>query len=97
MNAEGADLEPGPEGEVDAVQVVIQAGDAPLVHDELVVVVDAYHEQQTQDVPGFLQTTSPLACYCKHVAARQTAAQHGTKQHISHSATRQSRRRHSRS
>ena len=54
----GAYLEPGPESEVDAIQVVIQARYAPLVHDELVVVVDANHEQQAQDVPGFLHSTS---------------------------------------
>ena len=49
-------LEPGPQSEVDPVQVVIQAGDAPLVHDQLVVVVDADHDQQTQDVPRLLHT-----------------------------------------
>ena len=54
----GADLEPGPECEVDAIQVVIQAGYAPLVHDELVVVINANHEQQAQDVPCFLHCTS---------------------------------------
>jgi len=40
-------LEPGPQSEIDPVQVVIQAGNAPLVHDQLVVVVDADHHQQT--------------------------------------------------
>ena len=50
----GADLEPGPECEVDTIQVIVQAGYAPLVHDELVMVVDANHEQQAQDVPCFL-------------------------------------------
>ena len=49
-------LEPGPQGEVDPVQVVIQAGDAPLVHNQLVVVVDADHHQQTQNVPRLLHT-----------------------------------------
>ena len=50
----GADLEPGPECEVDAIQVIIQAGYAPFVHNQLMVVVDANHEQEAQDVPCLL-------------------------------------------
>lgn len=64
----GADLEPGPECEVDAIQVVVQARYSPLVHDQLVVIVDANHEQQAQDVPCFLHCTSAdtsqLASFC---------------------------------
>lgn len=49
------DLEAGPEEKVDAVEVVIQAGDAALVHYELVVVVHAYHEQQRHQVVALLK------------------------------------------
>lgn len=49
-----SDLEAGPEQEVDTVQVVVEAGDAALVHNELVVVVHADHQQQRHQVIALL-------------------------------------------
>ncbi len=43
-------LETWPDHDVDAVKVVIQAGDSSLGHDQLVVVVDADHQQQADEI-----------------------------------------------